>query len=67
MKQNLIKIEKAMDEANANYGSELELCIYCKAVKYNSIVGIVHYEDCPVLTIRHLIGDYHEMENRIDR
>jgi len=51
-KSNIIKIEKKLDEINADYGSKEEYCIFCKCKEYNSKVGIVHKEDCIILELR---------------
>ena len=55
MKDNrkfLEEIENKLDEVNGEYGSKDELCIFCKANKYNSKVGIVHAKDCVIMRLR---------------
>lgn len=49
---NINKIEKVLDETNADYGSKEEYCIYCKSKEYNSKVGIVHEQDCIIQELR---------------
>jgi len=56
IKDKLMEIEEKFDSINPNYGSMEELCIYCKSNKYDSIVGIIHDEDCPLFQLRYIIG-----------
>jgi len=55
---NIDKIEKILDETNANYGSKEEYCIFCKSKEYNSRVGIVHEKDCIIQELREEIKNY---------
>lgn len=53
---NVIKeVEDKLDSINADYGSIDELCIYCKAKRYNSFEGIIHSHDCIVYKLRQII------------
>lgn len=49
---NINKIEKILDQVNADYGSKEEYCIFCKSKEYNSKVGIVHRKDCIIQELR---------------
>lgn len=43
--------EKTLDDTNAAYGCEEQLCIYCHSKRADGS-GIVHNEGCPILIIR---------------
>jgi len=62
MKMNTLKllkeIEIKIDAVNPIYGSRSEYCIYCKSTKYNSKIGIIHINKCPIFEIRDIINNH---------
>ena len=51
-----MEIEEKFDAINSDYGSKEEYCIYCKSINYNSRLGIIHDENCPLFELRYMIG-----------
>ena len=52
---DLERIEKQLDDANAQYGDERALCLYCHSNEYNGKVGIIHEQDCAIMLLRNMI------------
>lgn len=51
----LIWLEEQMDTYNGDYGIKDKLCCFCESNKHNGKVGIVHKEDCPIISLRNKI------------
>ena len=50
--EELKELEIKLDELNAIYGTEKNLCIFCNAEGYTGEKGIVHEDNCPIEKIR---------------
>ena len=51
-KYELKLLEQKLDELNAEYGTEKDLCIYCEADGYTGEKGIIHENNCPIIKLR---------------
>lgn len=52
IKLKLMKIETELDYINSQEGDKDQYCIFCKSIKYNGQVGIVHLNHCIIIQLR---------------
>lgn len=51
------------DSINSLHGDEDCLCLFCKSLKYNSEVGIIHSDDCYIFLLRKTISNLEDWIN----
>lgn len=55
LKTELIEIEDRLDKLNGLFGKKDAYCIFCKTIKYNSQVGLIHNKICIIQQLRDTI------------
>lgn len=51
----LMECEQKLDQVNNIYITKKNYCLFCNTIKFNSTVGLIHYDDCILLKIRNHI------------
>lgn len=55
-REKIVKIENQLDDFNAKYGTEGNLCLFCYSKTYNGRQGIIHNPDCLILSLRSILA-----------
>ena len=55
LREKLENVELSLDDYNAKFGSESNLCLFCYANSYSGRKGINHNSGCVILELRQVI------------